>query len=435
MLYNGQPRTINLGEQGFHVAVDGDVEDEATQAAALAYSFKIIEQVPGIEAYLYHRQIDHSLEGNLRFGLGPDDPAIAGYQYLRKRPSWDVMHDYGTTNEAATFDPLLPYISTITNWNQINLADIELKYHFDEPDPDITTIKLPIFETSNGVFYGTVATNDPQIINNNVNTYGDGQETALLRIRTDQTGNWQLFWKRAGDTAFSGARSVTFPVTTTGGFDIHEVDLSINADWVGKKIIAWRLDPVGKGLTDYDFEIDYMIFGPKGDFDGDGIPDTAEGLVDLDRDGLPNLADLDSNGNGWSDARESYNGWSAGSDDSDADGISSDWEIRYGFDPFDNLEAAWDLDADGYNTLSEHIADTDPTNSLDYFTISGMADGTNIFVDGKAGRTYTLLRNTSLVSNVWIPVATQGPVASAMPMALVDTNEGAVGLYTVEVQK
>ena len=431
MLYNGQSRPIILGEQGFHVPTDGNATDEAIQAAALAYSCKITEQVPGVEAYLYHRQIDHSLEGTLRFGLGSDDPLIDGYQYLRKRPSWDVMHDYNTANEAATFNPYLSYLP-ISAWSDIHLADIELRYEFTEPDPDITTINLPIFGTSNGVFFGTATIGDPQINNLHVNTYGDGQETCLLRIKATKTGNWQLFWKRVGDVAFAGTRSVTFPVAASGGFGIYKVDLSTNALWVGQNIIAWRLDPVNP-TTSYDFEIDYMLFGPKDDFDGDGIPDAQEGLADIDGDGLPNLADLDSNGNGYSDARESLLGLVADSTDSDADGAANDWETQYGFDPFDGIDGGWDLDADGYDNRAEYIAVTDPTNPLDYFIISGLAAGTNVYVDGKAGRIYTLMRSTNLVSNVWNPVATLGPVASDMSVALVDTNINASGMYKVEV--
>ncbi len=50
MLYHGQARPIILGEQGFHVPTDGNSYHENRQAAALAYSLKITEQVPGVEA-------------------------------------------------------------------------------------------------------------------------------------------------------------------------------------------------------------------------------------------------------------------------------------------------------------------------------------------------------------------------------------------------
>ncbi|QHI70071.1 DUF5722 domain-containing protein [Tichowtungia aerotolerans] len=431
MLYNGQVRGINLGEQGFHVAVDGDAEDEAIQAAAMAYSHKIVEQVPDIEAYLYHRQVDHSLEGTLRFGIWADNPDVDGQQLFRRRPSWYVLRDYGTDNESATLDPYLAYLP-ISSWDDINLADIKLDYDFDEPDPNITTIQLPMFGTANGVFYGTVATNDPQMINANINTYGDGQETLLLRLKAERSGNWQLFWKNAGDVAFAQARSALIPVSASTVFQIVSADLSTNALWVGQNLKAWRLDPVGS-TTAYDFELDYIKFGPAGDFDGDGITDALESSADSDGDGLPDFADTDSNNNGWSDTREASRGWNAASDDTDGDGMSNEWEIQYGFDPHDALEAQWDFDGDGYDSLAEHIALTDPENGLDYFVIDGVGEAV-VTVDAKAGRTYTLLAAANLVSNVWNPVDVQ-TVAVDGPLVLVDTNDTETAVYRVRVSK
>jgi hypothetical protein len=431
MLYNGQPRTINLGEQGFHVTVDGDAEDEAQQAAALAYSCKIIEQVPGVEAYLYHRQLDHSLEGTLRFGLGVDTDGLAPWAYERKRPSWYVMRDYGTTNETATFAPYLAYISTLSSWDDINLADIELKYHFDQPDSDFEPDQITGFDVSNGVCSGTVSGGDPKIKNLNVDTYGDGQESCVLRIKTAKTGNWQLFWARPG-AGFAAARSILFPVQASDDFQIVSFDLSTNAEWCGQNIIDWRLDPVG-ATGGYDFEIDYMLFGPKDDFDGDGIADGDESAGDSDGDGLPDWADTDSNGNGWSDAREASNGWNPASADTDGDGMDNDWEIQYGLDPQDPLEADWDWDSDGFNMLAEHIADTDPADGLDFFVIDGVGEAV-VSIDAKAGRTYTLRASTNLVSNVWKTVDTQSATQNG-PLVLTDTNEFATAIYKVNVQK
>ncbi|MDF7822588.1 DUF5722 domain-containing protein [Pontiellaceae bacterium B12227] len=433
MLYKGQVRTINLGEQGFDVKIDGDVFKENEQAAALAYSHKITEQVPGVEAYLYHRQADHPNEANLLFGLWAGNPAEPDvYQLYRKRPSWYVMQAYGTPSEAAVFDPYLAYIP-ITNWDEINLADIELRYDFEEDDPDIGTRNLPVYGTSNGMFFATVDHGDPQITNQNVNTYGDGQETLLLRLKTGKGGNWQFFWKKDGEVAFSAARSALIPVVASDEFQVVSVDLSSHEHWAGQNITAWRLDPVGS-TTPYDFEIDYLYFGSSLDFDGDGLVNADEGFEDPDGDGLPNLADSDSNGNGYSDERESLLGLDAASADSDGDGIDNDWEVQYGFDPFDNLEAAWDLDGDGYDTLAEHIALTDPSNGADYFVVDGIVGGTNVVVDGKAARFYSLMRSTHLVSNEWSEADLQYASAD-MPITLTDTNINPAAMYRVEVEK
>ena len=52
------------------------------------------------------------------------------------------------------------------------------------------------------------------------------------------------------------------------------------------------------------------VFSPERDADGDGIADSIEGGEDIDRDGLPNYLDLDSDDDGASDAQE----WTLGTD-------------------------------------------------------------------------------------------------------------------------
>lgn len=261
MLYQGRVRPITLGEQGFDVVTDGDPTQEAIQAAALAYSFKIVEQIPDIEAYLYHRQTDHPDESALLFGLwagNPDEPDV--YQSYRKRPSWFVMRDYASPHESATLDPYLAYLP-LTDWSEINLADIRLHYAFDRPDSDIFTRNLPLYEIADGLLSGTVRHGDPQIVKENVNTYGDGQTTVRIRLKTGQDGDWQLFWKRAGDPGFAAARVATFAVEAGAEFREYEFDLSAHPDWTGHNIVGWRLDPAGTAGS-YDFAIDSLIFGP-----------------------------------------------------------------------------------------------------------------------------------------------------------------------------
>ncbi|MDG6226044.1 MAG: hypothetical protein QCI82_11110 [Candidatus Thermoplasmatota archaeon] len=52
--------------------------------------------------------------------------------------------------------------------------------------------------------------------------------------------------------------------------------------------------------------------------------------------------------------------------DSDGDGMNDAWELLYGFDPFDPLDAKRDPDGDGYTNLQEYLAGTDPLDPASY---------------------------------------------------------------------
>src|SRR5204862_8282393 len=46
--------------------------------------------------------------------------------------------------------------------------------------------------------------------------------------------------------------------------------------------------------------------------------------------------------------------------DSDGDGIPDDWELAYGFNPFDPSDASQDADGDGLTNVQEFLAGGDP---------------------------------------------------------------------------
>ena len=49
--------------------------------------------------------------------------------------------------------------------------------------------------------------------------------------------------------------------------------------------------------------------------------------------------------------------------DKDADGMPDDWETTHGFDPANHLDAATDPDGDGFRSLEEFAAGTDPRSA------------------------------------------------------------------------
>ncbi len=67
LFFEGKPRRIILSEQGFHTP-NGD-DGETLQAAAYCYAYKIVDSLPGIDAFILHRHVDHPAEGGLWLGL------------------------------------------------------------------------------------------------------------------------------------------------------------------------------------------------------------------------------------------------------------------------------------------------------------------------------------------------------------------------------
>ena len=52
--------------------------------------------------------------------------------------------------------------------------------------------------------------------------------------------------------------------------------------------------------------------------------------------------------------------------DSDGDGMTDEWEKKYGLDPNDPADASLDKDGDEFTNLEEFVAKTDPTNKADH---------------------------------------------------------------------
>ena len=72
LLWQGKPRRIILSEQGFHTLAT--LDGEGLQAAAFAYAWEKCQRVPLVDAFIYHRHVDHSHEGGLRLGLWSHAP-------------------------------------------------------------------------------------------------------------------------------------------------------------------------------------------------------------------------------------------------------------------------------------------------------------------------------------------------------------------------
>lgn len=114
LLYQGQPRRIILSEQGFHTLLTP--EGEALQAAAYAYAWEKCLTLPSVDAFIYHRHVDHAQEGGLRLGLWRNAPGSIADPHSKKA-IWELFRKAGTPEWGGAATALLP-VAGMKAWNQ-----------------------------------------------------------------------------------------------------------------------------------------------------------------------------------------------------------------------------------------------------------------------------------------------------------------------------
>lgn len=115
LLFKGEPRRVILSEQGFHTLLEPD--GETLQAAAYAYAWEKCRKLPLVDAFIYHRHVDHSLEGGLRLGLWRNAPNSIADPHSKKL-IWELFRAAGTPDWDAAAAPLLP-VTGLKSWNEL----------------------------------------------------------------------------------------------------------------------------------------------------------------------------------------------------------------------------------------------------------------------------------------------------------------------------
>lgn len=113
--WNGKPRHIILSEQGLHCL--GTPEGEAFQAAGFAYVWEKTMRQKGIDALIWHRQVDHSQEGGLRLGLWENKPGSIS-EPGRPRHIYDLFKKAGTPEWKASVEFALPIVG-LKSWDEL----------------------------------------------------------------------------------------------------------------------------------------------------------------------------------------------------------------------------------------------------------------------------------------------------------------------------
>jgi hypothetical protein len=107
MHWKGKPRRVILSEQGFHST--NRRNGEQVQAAAYALAYTKVAGMPGIDAFILHRHVDHAQEGGLRLGLWTNKPGTMATPE-RKRPMYEVFRAAGTPEQEKAFGFALPIV-------------------------------------------------------------------------------------------------------------------------------------------------------------------------------------------------------------------------------------------------------------------------------------------------------------------------------------
>lgn len=139
-------------------------------------------------------------------------------------------------------------------------------------------------------------------------------------------------------------------------------------------------------------------------------------------------------GAAWDVGADEYDPWHA---DSDGDTMLDYWETGYGLNPTNATDASGNADSDFYINLHEWIADTDPTDSNEYFQILGISSGATAVITcrGASNRLYTLQYRTGLISGTWQNLAGQIRIAPTNNLTvLTDTNALSGPFYRIAVE-
>ena len=115
LLWQGNPRRVILSEQGFQTLLTPD--GEALQAAGFAYAWEKCRRLPLVDAFIYHRHVDHAHEGGLRLGLWRNAPNSVSEPHSKKQ-LYDLFQKAGTPawDEAAKF--ALP-LAGLKSWDEL----------------------------------------------------------------------------------------------------------------------------------------------------------------------------------------------------------------------------------------------------------------------------------------------------------------------------
>jgi cell surface hyaluronidase len=229
---------------------------------------------------------------------------------------------------------------------------------------------------SAGALNATASNNDPQMFLNNLKVAGNSVPWILVRMRVSQNTSPLFYWTRVGGTSYTTARLMTASYSGNNSFRVVAFPMGTHAEWQNRTITGLRFDPTGTNGT--NFSIDWMR-ASNGDLDGDTLSDRLEGDGDDDQDGLVNLEDTDSDGDGIPDAQdpEPYHNPFDTDQDGTPDILDSDDDNDGTPDPADAFPLDPSEQSDSDNDGIGDNADAFPLNPAEQTDTDGDGIGNN----------------------------------------------------------
>jgi len=112
MHWQGKPRRIILSEQGFHS--DETAQGSQKQAAAFAFAWTKANRIPTVDAFIYHRHVDHAREGGLNLGLWTKKPGTIANPG-EKKPIYELFQKAATDQWDDAAEAYLP-VAGLEKW-------------------------------------------------------------------------------------------------------------------------------------------------------------------------------------------------------------------------------------------------------------------------------------------------------------------------------
>ncbi len=104
---------------------------------------------------------------------------------------------------------------------------------------------------SNGAFYGTPDTSDPQIYRTDQSFYADDVPNIIVRMKVDvPTAKVGIFWGTGAELPFAADKHIQATYTGNGEFQDVVLHMAGHAKWDGQIVARIRIDPLDDGKTD-----------------------------------------------------------------------------------------------------------------------------------------------------------------------------------------